>query len=117
MPTIIAVWAVVWALVAAGIAVVGVRRGHPLWARVGLVTMGGFLAGQADAQLVLQMASTGQSASFSDGVLGLVDPHARSHMYGGAVQALAGMGPAVLVAHGALRRAEAWAWWGLAGFW
>jgi len=40
MPTIIAVWAVVWAVVAAGVAVVGVRRGHPLSAAVWLVTIG-----------------------------------------------------------------------------
>ena len=61
------------------------------------------------------MASTGHSASLRDGVLGLVD--ARGHMYSAAVLALGGLGLTVLVAHCALRRGEAWAWWGLAGFW
>ncbi|HKA12538.1 MAG TPA: hypothetical protein VKI99_18905 [Candidatus Dormibacteraeota bacterium] len=117
MPTIIAVWAVVWALVAAGVSVVGFRRGRPLWAAVWLVTIGAFLAAQEDPLLVIQMASTGHSASFHDGVLGLVDPHTRGHMYGAAILALAGLGLTVLVAHNALRRGEAWAWWGLAGFW
>jgi hypothetical protein len=32
MPTVIAIWAVVWALAAAGVALVGIRRGHPRWA-------------------------------------------------------------------------------------
>lgn len=117
MPTIIAVWAVVWVLVAAAIAVVGVRRGHPLWSAAWLVTIGAFLAAQEDPLLVIQMASTGHVASFPDGVLGLVDPHTRGHMYGAAIVALAGLGVTVLVALCALRRGEAWAWWGLAGFW
>ena len=117
MPTIIAVWAVVWALVAAGVAVVGIRRRHPLWVAAWLVTIGAFLAAQEDPLLVIQMASTGHSASFRDGVMGLVDPHTRGHMYGAAILALAGLGLTVLIAHGALRRGEAWAWWGLAAFW
>jgi hypothetical protein len=117
MPTIIAVWAVVWALVAAGVALIGIRRGHPLSAAAWLVTIGAFLAAQEDPLLVIQMASTGHSASFHDGVLGLVDPHTRGHMYGAAILALAGIGLTVLVAHNALRRGEAWAWWGLTGFW
>jgi hypothetical protein len=117
MPTIIAIWAVVWALVAAGVAVVGIRRGHPLWAAAWLVTIGAFLAAQEDPLLVIQMASTEHTASFHDGVLGLVDPHTRGHMYGAAVLALAGLSLTVLIAHGALRRGEAWAWWGLTAFW
>jgi hypothetical protein len=56
------------------------------------------------------MASTGHTAGFCDGVLGLVDPHTRGHMYGAAVVALAGLWLTVLVAHGALRRGEARAW-------
>jgi hypothetical protein len=38
-------------------------------------------------------------------------------MYGAAILALAGLGLAVVIAHGALRRGDAWAWWALAGFW
>ncbi len=72
---------------------------------------------QEDPLLLLQMASTPHSAGFRDGVLGLVDPHTRGHMYGAAVLALAGLGLAVVTAHGALRRREGWAWWALAGFW
>ena len=117
LPTIIAIWAVVWALVAAGVAVVGVRRGRPLWAAAWLVTIGAFLAAQEDPMLILQMASSGHSASFRDGVLGLVDPHTRGHMYGAAILALEAIGLTVLIAHAALRRGDAWAWWGLAGFW
>ena len=38
-------------------------------------------------------------------------------MYGAAILALAGLGLAVVIAHAALRRGEAWAWWALAAFW
>ena len=37
-------------------------------------------------------------------------------MYGAAILALAGLGLAVVIAHAALRRGEAWAWWALAAF-
>src|SRR5262249_38844528 len=57
------------------------------------------------------------AAVFRGGVLGLVHAHTRGHMYGAAILALAGLGLAVVIAHAALRRGEAWAWWSLAGFW
>jgi hypothetical protein len=104
-------------LVAAAVAVTGLRRGRPLWAAAWLVTIGAFLAAREDPLLIIQMASASHSAGFRDGVLGLVDPHTRGHMYGAAVLALAGIGLAVIVAHAALRRGDVWAWWSLAGFW
>ena len=117
MPSIIAAWAVIWVLVAAVVAVAGLRRGRQLWAAAWLVSIGAFLAAQEDPLLILQMASTSHSAGFHDGVLGLVDPHTRGHMYGAAILALAGLGLTVVIAHAALRQGEVWAWWALAGFW
>jgi len=117
MASIIAVWAVLWVLVAGAVAGAGLRRGRPLWAAAWLVSIGAFLAAQEDPLLILQMASTGPTAGSRDGVLGLVDPHTRGHMYGAAILALAGTGLTVVVAHAALRRGEIWAWWALTGFW
>src|SRR5262245_54467420 len=117
MASIIAVWALVWVAVAALVAVSGLRRGRPLWAAAWLVSIGAFLAAQEDPLLILQMVSTPRSGGFRDGVLGLVDPHTRGHMYGAAVLALAGVGLTVVIAHAALRRGELWAWWSLTGFW
>lgn len=115
---IIAAWAVLWVLVAAVVAVAGLRRGRPLVAAAWLVTIGAFLAAQEDPLLLTQMAFTRPSTTgFRDGVLGLVHAHTRGHMYGAAILALAGLGLAVVIAHAALRRGEAWAWWALAGFW
>src|SRR5215468_4788444 len=116
--SIIAGWAVLWLLVAAVITVAGLRRGRPLPTAAWLVTIGAFLAAQEDPLLLIQMASTRPSTTgFRDGVVGLVHAHTRGHMYGAAVLALAGLGLAVVVAHAALRRGEAWAWWTLAAFW
>lgn len=117
LASIIAVWAGIWALVAAVLVVAGLRRGRPLWAAAWLVSIGAFLAAQEDPLLVLQMASTAHSAGFRDGVLGLVDPHTRGHMYGAAILALAGLSLTIVIAHAALRRGDVWAWWSLAGFW
>ncbi len=117
LASIIAVWASVWVLVAAVVAVAGLRRARPLWAAAWLVSIGAFLAPQEDPLLIVQMASTSHPASFRDGVLGLVDPHTRGHMYGAAILALAGLGLTVVIAHTALRRGEVWAWWALAGVW
>ena len=116
--SIIAGWAVLWLLFAAVITVAGLRRGRPLPTAAWLVTIGAFLAAQEDPLLLIQMASTRPHATgFRDGVLGLVHAHTRGHMYGAAILALAGLGLAVVIAHAALRRGEAWAWWSLAGFW
>jgi len=117
MASIIAVWALVWVAVAALVAVAGLHRGRPLWAAAWLVSIGAFLAAQEDPLLILQMVSTPRSGGFRDGVLGLVDPHTRGHMYGVAILALAGIGLTVVIAHAALRRGDVWAWWSLAGFW
>jgi hypothetical protein len=118
LASIIAVWAVLWVLVAAGVAVAGLRRGRPLPTAAWLVTIGAFLAAQEDPLLLIQMASTRpRTTGFRDGVLGLVHAHTRGHMYGAAIMALAGLGLAVVIAHAALRRGDAWAWWALAGFW
>ena len=118
LASIIAAWAVLWVLVAAVVMVAGLRRGRPLPAAAWLVTIGAFLAAQEDPLLLIQMASTRPSTTgFRDGVLGLVHAHTRGHMYGAAILALAGLGLAVVIAHAALRRAEAWAWWALAAFW
>ena len=117
LASITAAWAVAWVLVAALVALAGARRRRPLWAAAWLVSIGAFLAAQEDPLLVLQMASAAHTADFRDGVIGLVDPHTRGHMYGAAILALAGVSLAVLIAHAALRRGEVWAWWGLAGFW
>jgi len=118
LASIIAAWAVLWVLVAAVVMAVGWRRGRQLPAAAWLVTIGAFLAAQEDPLLLTQMASTRPSTTgFRDGVVGLVHAHTRGHMYGAAVLALAGLGLAVVVAHAALRRGEAWAWWTLAAFW
>ena len=118
LASIIAAWAVLWVLVAAVVMAAGWRRGRPLPAAAWLVTIGAFLAAQEDPLLLIQMASTRPSTTgFRDGVLGLVHAHTRGHMYGAAILALAGLGLAVVIAHAALRRAEAWAWWALAVFW
>jgi hypothetical protein len=117
LASITAAWAVLWVLVAALVVVAGRRRTRPLPTAAWLVTIGAFLAAQEDPLLVIQMASTRPGTSFRDGVLGLVHAHTRGHMYGAAILALAGLGLAVVIAHFALRRGEAWAWWALAGFW
>lgn len=117
MASIIAAWAVLWVLVAAAVTVAGLRRGRPLSTAAWLITIGAFLAAQEDPLLVVQMASTRPGTGFRDGVLGLVRAHTRGHMYGAAILALAGTGLAVVIAHRALRRGDAWAWWALAGFW
>jgi hypothetical protein len=117
LASITAAWAVLWVLVAALVVVAGLRRTRPLPTAAWLVTIGAFLAAQEDPLLVIQMASTRPGGGFRDGVLGLVHAHTRGHMYGAAILALAGLGLAVVIAHGALRRGEAWAWWALAGFW
>jgi hypothetical protein len=117
LPSIIAAWAALWVLVAALVTVAGLRRGRPLPAAAWLVTIGAFLAAQEDPLLIIQMASSRRSPGFGDGVLGLVHAHTRAHMYGAATLALAGLGLAVVIAHFALRRGEAWAWWALAGIW
>src|SRR5215831_15192015 len=118
LASIIAVWAVLWVLAAAVVMVAGLRRGRPLPTAAWLVTIAAFLAAQEDPLLLIQMASTRPHATgFRDGVLGLVHAHTRGHMYGAAILALAGLGLAVVIAHAALRRAEAWAWWALAAFW
>ena len=118
LASIIAAWAVLWVLVVAVVMAAGLRRGWPLPAAAWLVTIGAFLAAQEDPLLLIQMASTRPSTTgFRDGVLGLVHAHTRGHMYGAAILALAGLGLAVVVAHAALRRGEAWAWWALAAFW
>jgi hypothetical protein len=54
-----------------GIAAVEVRREHPLWAAVWLVAIGAFLAAHEDSLPVLQMAPTGHTVSFPNGVLAL----------------------------------------------
>src|SRR5215470_10546430 len=118
LASIIDVWAVLWVLIAAGVAVAGLRRGRPLPTAAWLVTIGAFLAAQEDPLLLIQMASTRpHNTGFRDGVIGLVHAHTRGHMYGAAILALAGLGLAVVVAHAALRHGDAWAWWALAGFW
>ena len=117
LASITAAWAVLWVLVAALVVVAGLRRTRPLPTAAWLVTIGAFLAAQEDPLLVIQMASTRPGTGFRDGVLGLVHAHTRGHMYGAAILALAGLGLAVVIAHAALRRGEAWAWWALAGFW
>ena len=118
LASIIGAWAVLWVLVAAVVMAVGWRRGRQLPAAAWLVTIGAFLAAQEDPLLLTQMASTRPSTTgFRDGVVGLVHAHTRGHMYGAAVLALAGLGLAVVVAHAALRRGDAWAWWTLAAFW
>ncbi len=118
LASIIAIWAVLWMLVAAVLTVAGLRRGRPLPAAAWLVTIGAFLAAQEDPLLLIQMASSRPSATgFRDGVLGLVHAHTRGHMYGAAILAVAGLGLAVVIAHAALRRGEAWSWWALAGVW
>jgi len=118
LASIIAAWAVLWVLVAAVVMAAGLRRGRPLPAAAWLVTIAAFLAAQEDPLLLIQMASTRPGTTgFRDGVLGLVHAHTRGHMYGAAILALAGLGLAVVVAHAALRRGEAWAWWALAAFW
>ena len=117
LASIIAAWAVLWVLVAAVVMAAGWRRGRPLPAAAWLVTIGAFLAAQEDPLLLIQMASTRPGTTgFRDGVLGLVHAHTRGHMYGAAILALAGLGLAVVIAHAALRRGEAWAWWALAAF-
>jgi len=117
LASIIAAWAVLWVLVAAVVMAAGWRRGRPLPAAAWLVTIGAFLAAQEDPLLLIQMASTRPGPTgFRDGVLGLVHAHTRGHMYGAAILALAGLGLAVVIAHAALRRGEAWAWWALAAF-
>ena len=117
LASIIAAWAVLWVLVAAVVMAAGLRRGWPLPAAAWLVTIGAFLAAQEDPLLLIQMASTRPRATgLRDGVLGLVHAHTRGHMYGAAILALAGLGLAVVIAHAALRRGEAWAWWALAAF-
>ena len=118
LASIIAIWAVLWVLVAAVVMVAGLRRGRPLPTAAWLVTVGAFLAAQEDPLLLIQMASSRpRTTGFRDGVLGLVHAHTRGHMYGAAILALAGLGLAVVIAHAALRRDEAWAWWALAGVW
>ena len=118
LASIIDAWAVLWVLIATGVAVAGLRRGRPLPTAAWLVTIGAFLAAQEDPLLLIQMASTRpRNAGFRDGVIGLVHAHTRGHMYGAAILALASLGLAVVVAHAALRHGEAWAWWALAGFW
>jgi len=118
LASIVTAWAVLWLLVAAVLTVAGLRSGRRLPAAAWLVTIGAFLAAQEDPLLLIQMASTRPRATgFRDGVLGLVHAHTRGHMYGAAILALAGLGLAVVIAHAALRRGEAWAWWSLAGFW
>ena len=117
LASIIAAWAVLWVLVAAVVMAAGWRRGRPLPAAAWLVTIGAFLAAQEDPLLLIQMASTRPGTTgFRDGVLGLVHAHTRGHMYGAAILALAGLGLAVVIAHAALRRGEARAWWALAAF-
>jgi hypothetical protein len=118
LASIITAWAVLWVLVAAVVMAAGLRRGWPLPAAAWLVTIGAFLAAQEDPLLLIQMASTRPSTTgFRDGVFGLVHAHTRGHMYGAAILALAGLGLAVVIAHAALGRGEAWAWWALAAFW
>lgn len=117
LASIIAIWAVLWVLVAVAVAVAGLRRGRPLPTAAWLITIGAFLAAQEDPLLIIQMASGRPSRTNRDGVLGLVHAHTRGHMYGAAILALAGLGLAVVIAHAAMRRREAWAWWALAGFW
>ena len=118
LASIIAAWAIFWMLAAAVVMAAGLRRGRPLPAAAWLITIGAFLAVQEDPLLLVQMASTRPSnTGFRDGVLGLIHAHTRGHMYGAAILALAGLGLAVVVAHAALRRGEAWAWWTLAAFW
>lgn len=115
--SIIAIWAILWVLVAVAVAVAGLRRGRPLPTAAWLVTIGAFLAAQEDPLLIIQMTSGRPSLGNRDGVLGLVHAHTRGHMYGTAILALAGLGLAVVIAHAAMRRRDVWAWWALAGFW
>jgi hypothetical protein len=51
LASIIDVWAVLWVLIAAGVAVTGLRRGRPLPTAAWLVTIGAFLAAQEDPLL------------------------------------------------------------------
>ena len=117
LASIITIWAVLWALVAVAVVVAGLRRGRPLPTAAWLITIGAFLAAQEDPILIIQMASGRPGPTNRDGVLGLVHAHTRGHMYGAAILALAGLGLAVVIAHAAMRRREAWGWWALAGFW
>jgi len=117
LTSIITIWAVLWVLVALAVAAAGLRRRRPLPTAAWLITIAAFLAAQEDPLLIIQMASGRPGPGNRDGVLGLVHAHTRGHMYGAAILALAGLGLAVVIAHAALRRREAWAWWALAGFW
>jgi hypothetical protein len=104
----IAVWSALW-IALAGVIAYRARRGDCLRAASWMIAIAAFLAAGEDPGLLIYMASLPVRAD-RDTVLGLVHPHTRGHMYGGAILALGGLIVCVWVAFTALRRGERWAW-------
>jgi hypothetical protein len=108
MSIAIGAWAAIWVAIAGFIAY-RARNRDRLSAAGWMIAIAAFLAVQEDPGLLIYMASIAPGVD-RDGVLGLVHPHTRGHMYGGAVLAIGGLIVCVWIARTALRRGERWAW-------
>jgi hypothetical protein len=104
----IAIWASICVLATAGLVALSPRIGR-LRAAAWMITIAALLLVEEDPGLLVMMASIGPTTD-RDGVLGLVHPHTRGHMYGGAAWAVAGMLLSVVVAHTWLAAGERRAW-------
>lgn len=113
LTTGVGVWALLCILTTAGLVVLSPRIGR-LRAVAWMITIAVVLLVEEDPALLLFMASAGPGVD-RDGVLGVVHPHTRAHLYGGAAWSLGAMFLSVLVAHRWLAAGERGAWTALLG--
>jgi hypothetical protein len=104
----VTIWAGIW-IALAGVFAYRARHGDGLRAAGWMIAIAAFLAAQEDPGLLVYMASIAPGVD-RDGVLGLVHPHTRGHMYGGAILAVGGLVVCAWIAFSALRHGERWAW-------
>jgi len=105
---VIWIWAGMW-ITAASVLGYRARDCDRLRAAGWMISIAAFLAAQEDPGLLIYTASLTPFVD-RDGVLGLVHPHMRGHMYSGAILAIGGLVVCASVAFTELRRGERSAW-------
>lgn len=111
LSTIVALWAVPWAVAVAGL-VAAARRLGRLESASWLVVVAAFLMVSEDASLAFWLAFA-DTRMDPQGVAEVVHPHVRGHMFAAAAWTVVAGVLCGWIARTALRRGERWAWWAL----
>jgi hypothetical protein len=109
--TIIALWALPWAIAVVVLVAAAPRLGR-LEAASWLFVIGAFLMASEDAVLPFEFAIA-TPAMDTDGLRGLVRPHVIVHLLSAGAWTVAAAVLSGWIARTALRRGERWAWWAL----